>query len=105
MSAIIKKAITVHSTPKERFQTAANIRAHQALVDSASFEAGADAAMLEYSRKLSEETNAQTPGVTGLKLQGAHEFLKVLKTLAEPPPVLPKRPDLDNLKHTETRRS
>lgn len=73
-------------TPKVRYQSSAIVVGqHRMLVDSESFIHATDFAMLEYQRKLVMQSIDQYAAMaTGLKLQGALEFLQQLRMLAEP---------------------
>ncbi len=73
-------------TPKSRFQgSSVYVSDHRHLVDTPAFVRAADAAMLEYQRRLVAQTSGQYEAMaTGLKLQGALEFLQQLRMLAEP---------------------
>lgn len=72
-------------TPRDRFQqSGTRISDHRAMVGSPIFEWAADAALLEYANMVSRATTSTEAMGAGLKVQGAIEFLKILKTLAEP---------------------
>lgn len=87
-------------TPKERFlQNTSLLKNHRSMVDSDVFQAVADAAMLEYQNLLSRQTtDAISASAAGFKLQGALEFIGVMKGLSDTP-VVAKRRDADNLKY------
>ncbi len=88
-------------TPKARFQQSGTaISDHRHLVDSTPFIQAADFAMLEYQRKLvMQATDQYAAMATGLKLQGALEFLQQLRMLAEPEPKGESRPMVPSLNH------
>ena len=86
-------------TPKQRFlQNTRLVKDYVGLIDTDSFHFAVDLAMLEYQRALARKTtDALSASASGFKMQGALEFLEILKTL--PDTVVPAtRLDLDNLK-------
>jgi len=88
-------------TPKARFQSSGvHVSDHRKLVDSPEFIQGADFAMLEYQRLLAmRSTDQYSAMATGLKLQGALEFLQQLRMLAEPEAQLAKQALVPSLNH------
>lgn len=71
-------------SPKERFiADAALAKTHADTVGSTAFVQALDAALLEYGAQCARHA---MPGVdeSGLLLRGAHEFARLLTTLAEP---------------------
>ncbi len=98
-----KPAITPSSTPKQRY-LAANKPSHRKLVDQDAFDAAADAVLLEYNRKLCEDTDSSNAAMVGLKMQGAHEFLKEFRTFAEDAPPRPQPQRTDNLRPVTERK-
>ena len=89
----------VNPSPQARFQSVPqNITQHRAMIERPSFDISADAAMIEYSARLSKgNVTSNEAMASGFKIQGAHEFLMVLKTLAEASPPPAARRDTDNL--------
>jgi hypothetical protein len=87
-------------TPKERFQQVGTfMKRHHDLVDNEMFNTSTDFAMLQYQAQVGRQiTDANSAMLAGLKLQGALEFLGVLKNLGETTVLPPRRPD-DNLKY------
>ena len=65
-------------TPREDFRKSSNGSSWNDVVDSVQFNEAAKTALLEYSRALTTDT-----ATAGLKMQGAHEFLRVLMHLCE----------------------
>jgi len=88
-------------SPKARFQSSGSqVSNHRQLVDSQPFIQGADFAMLEYQRLLAmRSTDQYSAMATGLKLQGALEFLQQLRMLAEPEAKLEKSSLVPSLNH------
>lgn len=75
-----------------------NIARHKTLVDSEHFIAATDAALLHVQELwIQQITEPNTAMAVGLKVQGAHEFLKCLKLLVETPQV-PMPKIVDNLR-------
>lgn len=96
MSQIVK-----NPTPKQRFQSNPKLLTpHRDLVASPAFELSVDYAMLEYERQLSlvPFDNFNACAAAHLRKVGAHEFLQVLRNLAESSvPETPK--PIGNLDH------
>ena len=93
-----KKDLAVDASPRQRFQNVgAYVRAHQEMADSPDFIRSADVAMSEYSQTLALKTEIANAAANAMKLQGAQEFLTVLKRLGEVQKPLPPRRDPDNL--------
>ena len=92
-------AIT-NPTPKARFQS--NKRAiedHRRMIEQPAFDAGADFALMEYQRTLSQQAvSFNDAAANHFKISGALEFLQTLRNLAEMP-VLTAKMDKDNLTH------
>lgn len=88
-------------TAKSRFQQKpANLSNHRAVVDTEAFTRGVDFAMLEYvDSTLSSIRDQGTAMVAGIKLLGAHEFLREFRDLSEvqtpirPPTIVDNLPD------------
>lgn len=80
-------------TPKARFQTSKdNCTKHRTLVDSAEFQRALDFAHLQYQIEvINQNRDFNSCAAGAMKLQGALEFIGVLRNLAEPPPPLPVR--------------
>src|ERR1017187_9691908 len=94
----VSQPVNPNQQPRQRFQLdAGRIRLHREMVDSDTFQKGADYAMLQYaaalagqildSNGLPDESRAT---MAGLALLGAHGLMGTLKTLAEIPQKLPK---------------
>lgn len=79
----------LYPSPRARFQTSAdNISKHKKLTDQPELQRAFDFALLEYIAFLSSK--AQTPNdasVMGIKIQGVHEFIDLLKKLGDMPTV------------------
>lgn len=90
-------------SPKSRFQLSnEHVTQHRNLVDSESFERACDVAIQQYSSALCSVPLTQEEAVMGsigLKLRGAHEFLTILRNLAEKPKEPSPIVRLDNLNH------
>lgn len=87
---------SLNPTPKARFQLSNdNISKHRDMVDKREFERGADFALLQYSAELCDKEN--NPTVVGLKIAGAHEFLKIFRLLSERAELKPLPRPNDNL--------
>lgn len=86
--------IITNPTPQQRFQAEPKrLSAHRDMVGTAAFESASDFAMLEYSRLLATKVvDGNTSAATGLKLQGALEFLQTFRMLAESPTVRTAKP-------------
>lgn len=81
MSQIVK-----NPTPKQRFQEIKNVpTGHRDLIQLAQFQLSVDFALLEYERQLSMVPfdNFNACAAAHLRKVGAHEFLSVLRNLAE----------------------
>lgn len=80
-------------------ESAQSITKHRDMVSSNEFQRGADFAMLQYNMILSNQTaNADSAMLSGMKLQGAIEFLTVFRMIAEPIQ-MPKPQVMENLDH------
>jgi hypothetical protein len=92
----------VNHSPKQRFMTdTKSVSAHRDMVASGTFEAGSHFAMLEYMSQLAQRANdGNTAAAMGLKLQGALEFLQIMRMLGETPRMLVQAPKNDNLAFT-----
>lgn len=94
--------MTINPTPKQRFQASTTrISNHREMIASDTFSIAADFALMEYQMFLSQElsNNPNAAGIAGLKMNGAVEFLTMLKLLGEmTPKVAPKQatPNLDH---------
>lgn len=86
--------------PKQRFRENAQwVGQHRQMVDSDPFTRAIDMALLQYQANITTTINdGNGAGAVGLKLQGAQEFINVLRNLSEEPTPLARRPD-DNLTH------
>lgn len=87
-------------TPKQRFQEMSQwIGEHRQMVDSIPFTRAIDYAMLQFQQMVTSNiTNGEGAGSAGLRMQGAQQFLDILRNLSEKPVPPVTRPD-DNLKH------
>ncbi len=85
---------TPNAAPNQRFvETESNISKHRDMIGTREFERGTDFAMLNYHARLTSVRGItpDTAMMTGLKLQGAAEYLLELKMLAESPkPIVPR---------------
>jgi hypothetical protein len=78
---------SINPTPKARYIQEASQVKHRELVHSQAFQAASDFALLEYQRLVTEQIRDQGSAMAaGLKIQGAIEFMGILRTLAEEPP-------------------
>lgn len=87
-------------SPKQRvLSSPTTVSEIKKLLDNPAFEIASDMAMLEYQRACTRGSmdNVTAMGA-GFKLQGSLEFLNLLKTIADNPPV-PSRPNNDNLQY------
>ena len=84
-------------TPKQRFcSTTMAVSAHRTMVDSDAFTRGCDFAMLQYQLMVAGQiTDANAAAAVGMKLQGAIEFMTVLRNLADSAPPAPRKVDLN----------
>lgn len=98
----MNQPVNPNPSPRARFQKENGaVTAHRALLENPYFDKGADAAMLEYGSLVAQQAkDGNSAMAAGFRLQGAIEFLQVLKTLAESAPTFAPRKDLDNLPDT-----
>jgi len=91
----------INLTPKQRFcESVDNTNKHRDLVDSKEFQRGCDFAMLEMARDLSDKSNDANASIpAALMLRGAHEFLKIFRSLSEKPIDPPVPPPARNLNY------
>jgi hypothetical protein len=91
-------------TPKQRFQESNdNISKHLKLVDSHEYQRAIDFAMLEYvDSTLSSIRDQGTAMVAGIKLLGAHEFLREFRDLSEVQTLIRPQTIVDNLPDSST---
>jgi hypothetical protein len=68
-------------SPKERFRQSDYAKGWNDLCDSARFQAGADAAMLQMQQGFSIPPDMATSSAQGWMLQGAKQFLWILQNL------------------------
>ena len=89
-------------SPKQRFmESAQSVSAHRDMIASRAFERGADFALMEYTTQLElKVSNMNDAASTGLKIQGALEFLQTLRMLGETPRLPAKVSLSDNLIRT-----
>lgn len=89
-----------NKTPKQRFTEMSQwVGEHRTMVDSVAFTRACDFAMLQFQKSVTASiTSGEGAGAAGLKMQGAQQFLDILKTLSETSAPTSVRPD-DNLKH------
>lgn len=79
-------APNVNPTPKQRFQESAdNVTKHREMIQDRAFQRGIDTALLEYQSFVSQEVsnNPGSAAFAGLKMNGAMEFVTILKLLGE----------------------
>jgi hypothetical protein len=91
-------------TPKQRFQESNdNISKHLKLVDSHEYQRAIDFAMLEYvDSTLSSIRDQGTAMIAGIKLLGAHEFLREFRDLSEVQTLIRPQTIVDNLPDSST---
>ena len=89
-----------NKTPKQRFLEMSQwIGEHRQMVDGQAFTRACDFAMLQFQKDITAPiTDGTGAGSAGLRLQGAQQFLQILRNLSEAPTATVSRPD-DNLKH------
>jgi hypothetical protein len=89
-----------NKTPKQRFVEMSQwIGEHRQMVDSVAFTRGCDFAMLQFQADVTSNiTDGTGAGSAGLRMQGAQQFLQILRTLSETSTPSIRRPD-DNLQH------
>ena len=89
-----------NKTPKQRFTEMSQwIGEHRQMVDSVAFSRACDFAMLQFQQAVTASiTNGEGAGAAGLKMQGAQQFLEILRNLSETTTPSVRRPD-DNLQH------
>lgn len=94
-----------NKSPKERFVEMSQwVGEHRQMVDSQAFTRGCDMALLQYQRQLSASisheglNSGNLAASAGLRMQGAMEFLSILRNISEVPSPAPRRSD-DNLTH------
>jgi hypothetical protein len=77
--------VVTNPPPKSRFQeSGGNISQHRDLLQNAAFEKSIDWAFLQFQHQLcSEQGDLNVCASKYLRLQGAHEFVRVLRSLAE----------------------
>ena len=87
-----------HPTPKQRLHANTRlIKDYVVMVDSEVFQQATDLAMLQYQQQTTQRVNDTVTGaMAGLKLQGAQEFLAILRSLPDTS-VVSTRKDNDNL--------
>lgn len=85
-------------TPQQRFQAnKGRIEEHRRLIEQDAFESGADFAIMEYQRLLSQQaTTFNDAAASHFKITGALEFLQTFRLLAEMP-ARTTHTDKDNL--------
>jgi hypothetical protein len=89
-------------TPKTRFQKLAPaiLNRHREMVSSDQFDMTSDFALLELTKELVgvRDGNQYTAIASFHRIQGAYEILGIMKTLAEPTPLLSSlpQPQLDH---------
>lgn len=95
-------APVVNPSPKTRFmQSPQVVSAHRDMIATNTFQIGCDFAMLEYQTRLALITPADfnTYAASGMKMQGALEFLQILRMLGETPKLPVVTTPGDNLSH------
>ena len=85
-------------SPKQRFQQNTRlVKDYVGILDNPAFQVALDAALLEYQQLVSSQAkDALSASAAGFKIQGALEFVRTLKTLADTE-VPTRRRDMDNL--------
>ena len=86
------EAPNVNPSPRAKFQAIkACVDAHRSLIERQDFVLAIDTAEKEFVwQKASLVGNANDAAAAFYKLQGVHEFIKTLRTLAEQPTPLPQ---------------
>jgi hypothetical protein len=87
-------------TAKDKFlENPANITNHRAVVDSHAFQCGMDTALIEYARRLGEDSskNPNLSGANGMKMAGVNEFLIIFVALSEKMTAPPQVRIMDSL--------
>ena len=89
-----------NQSPKQRLLSVSQwVGEHRQMVDSPAFTRACDLAMLQYQHQATKQIgDLNTASAAGLKMQGAIEFIAILKNLSETAPPPTQRPD-DNLQH------
>lgn len=93
----------VNPTPKQVFQAnKAVLGPHRDLMQAPSLCYALDIALLQYQRQMcdSRTTEGNTAAQNHFKIQGAHEFISILKHLAEMPERPPTSPLTDKLNYS-----
>jgi hypothetical protein len=95
--------VNVNPSPKARFMAVKRaIESHRQMLETPAFERATDMATMEYERLVAEQVrDGNSAMAAGFKIQGALEFLQILKTLAEAQPMPARRGDPDNLPNLE----
>jgi hypothetical protein len=103
-----KTTMPVNLAPKARFQNIARaVGDHRAMMETPQFHRAIDYAEAEYVHTLCElapkdvdsSSNLQASAACFQRILGMHEFIGVLKKLAEPRPAIKPSPSGDNLEH------
>lgn len=101
-AATVKPAVPFNpnQSPKQRFLSMSQwVGEHRQMVDNQAFMRACDFAMLQYQQQAASQIgDLNTASAAGLKMQGAIEFLAVLRNLSETAPLTTRRSD-DNLQH------
>ncbi len=76
----------INPSPKQKFVSLKEwVEAHHSMIDNQPFERAANYGLMEYSRRLCEQTTDMTGAAANhFKMVGATELLHVMRTLAEP---------------------
>lgn len=81
-------------SPKARFiHSKEFVEKHRELMQRDDLQRGLDYALLEYQKEVAMRTNEQMAGTGHFRIVGALEFIQILKDLAEPMAIMPKRED------------
>lgn len=94
-------APVVNPSPKARFMDSPqSISAHKDMIATRTFERACDFALLEYQARLGQgASDFNHFAANGMKMQGALEFLMILRSLGETAPLLSISKPADNLSH------
>ncbi len=77
----------INPSPKQKFMSLKEwVEQHHAMIDGQQFERAMQYGLLEYQRRLCEQTTDMAGAAANhWKMVGASELMHVLRTLAEPP--------------------
>jgi hypothetical protein len=98
--AVTSPPFNPNKSPKQRFiDMGLWVTDHRVMVDSQAFTRACDFAMLQFQRVVTANVvDGNGAGAAGLRIQGAQQFLEIMRNLSETPQIPTTRND-DNLKH------